>query len=207
MAPVLSLRHMSGLPEPMVERAGSQSSELMVISSRQQPCKILQSCLSSRDGTMVKGKTKESGCSIAGVAGEWDATPNIRQRLRDGEPILHPDTKLKQEDIKTCINNEELLAPLLHRMCASPKRSVPGIDDIRDEVGQLLAMNKRQGEDLIVMVEDTAKVLKALCVFIKAKVRRHEVSTATWLTTYLGKEIKLHVHAYLEHVLLKCVYI
>ena len=139
-----------------------------------------------------KGKSKAPGCSISGVAGEWDATPGIRQRLRDGEPILHPDTKLKQEDIKTCVNNGDLLGPLLHRMCGAPKRPVPAIDDIRDEVGQLLAMNTRQGEDLIVMVEDTAKVLKGLCVFVKAKVRRHEVSTATWQTTYLGK-INLHI--------------
>ena len=118
-------------------------------------------------------------CSVKGVAGEWDMIREVRDRVREGGTILDPATKVKQVDIQTCVLNHLLLGPLASRMCLA-ERKVPSIDGLRDEVAAFLTLNKRQGEDLIIMVEETAKALKSFCVFLKTKAKRKEVSTATW---------------------------
>ena len=84
-----------------------------------------------------------------------------------------------QIDIATCVLNHELLAPVCSRMCLA-ERKLPTVDDLRDEIVTVLTLGKRQGEDLVVMVEDTAKHIKSLCGLVKLKARRKEVSVATW---------------------------
>ena len=121
-------------------------------------------------------------CAINGVSQEWDGLPPIRDRLRDGGSILHPDTIAKQEDISQCLLNQELLMPLLSRMGALSKRTLPTMDDLREECYALLTLNKRTGEELVTMVEDAAYHIKKYCGFIKTKARRKEVSTVTWLS-------------------------
>ncbi len=117
-------------------------------------------------------------CNVSGIAQEWDVDTTIRDRLREGGPLLDPLTVPNREDLKTCALNFELLAPLLDRVRDS-SRKLPNIDDLRDEVAVILQMNKRQGQDALQMVEDSARHMKKLLVFIKNKVRRHEVSMAT----------------------------
>ena len=118
-------------------------------------------------------------CSIKGIAQEWDGIIELRDRVREGGPILDPRSVHKQLDINQCVINHALLSPLAACICVA-ERKLPTIDDLRDELVCLLTLNKRQGEDLVVMVEDTAKHVKGLCTFLKLKVRRKEVSTATW---------------------------
>ena len=132
----------------------------------------------SRD-VEAAGNDGTESCSITGLAQEWDSSPPIRIRMRDGGGILHADTPPKQEDIKICILNQELLEPLLTRMSRLSKRSLPTMDDLREECYALLTLNKRTGEELVEMVEESAYSIKKLCSFIKAKARRKEVSTAT----------------------------
>ena len=122
-------------------------------------------------------------CSISGVGREWDQICELKDRLLAGGNPLHPDTPTKQQpDNKTCMLNKDLLTPILQRMSLLPKRPIPTIDDLRDEVTTLLTLSKREGADIVAVIEDTAQTIKHLLVFIKAKTRRWEVSTATWLT-------------------------
>ena len=129
-------------------------------------------------GAEAAGDDGTESCSITGVAQEWDSSPPIRARLRDGGGILHAETPPKQEDIKICTLNQELLEPLLTKMSQLAKRSLPTMDDLREECYALLILNKRTGEELVEMVEESAYAIKKLCSFVKAKARRKEVSTA-----------------------------
>ena len=124
-------------------------------------------------------KTEPDGkCHIDGICQDWDSYPDISRRLRDGGPLLDPMTVKNREDIKTCAMNFDLLAPLLEKV-RDADRKLPSIDDLRDEIAAILQLNKRQGPDALQMVDETARHIKKLLVFIKTKVRRHEVSTAT----------------------------
>ena len=123
--------------------------------------------------------SRTEGCNISGVAKEWDEVKDVRDRVRSDGPILNPKSPKNQEDINVCIQNQEVLGPLLARMCLSSKKP-PSRDALRDEVAAYLTLNNRQGPEVVVLVNETAETLKKLCVFIKAKTRRAEVSTATW---------------------------
>lgn len=83
-------------------------------------------------------------------------------------------------------------------MALTAKRPVPGIDQLKDEIQSLLQMNKR-GTDFD--WDDVAKAgwcLRKLCGFVKAKCRRHEVSTATRLTLKreLSKQVQDSYHIF-----------
>ena len=130
-----------------------------------------------------KGTPQEPGqsnaCDIKGLGREWYNQEEVRNRVIDGGPVLAPDTPLKQEDIQVCVMNRDLLSPILSKMCITKNRALPGIDDLRDQVSNLLTLCKRSG-DLVGIVEDTAGALKKLSGFVKTKARRREVSTVTW---------------------------
>lgn len=118
--------------------------------------------------------------NIEDVALEWDANPELRERLRDGGQALPTPAG---QDITTCVKNSVLLVPLLTRMSSVKKRPVPSIDQLKDELEALLQKNKRGvdfgGED----IPKCAWALRKLCGFVKMKVRRREVSTAARLHT------------------------
>lgn len=119
-----------------------------------------------------------NSCVIRNLASDWDSNREIRDRILDGNPVLAPGTVIKHESIPNCVKNRALVEPVLQRMCTASSRALPSIDDLRDEVATLLAMCKRHGEDLVVVVEETAQTIKKLCGFVKTKARRKEVSTA-----------------------------
>ena len=120
-----------------------------------------------------------TSCDINGVGREWYNVEEVRDRIMEGGSVLAPNTPLKQEDIQVCVMNQDLLVPILSRMCTTQNRALPGIDDLRDQVSTLLTLCKRSG-DLVGIVEDTAGTLKKLSGFVKTKTRRREVFTVTW---------------------------
>ena len=136
---------------------------------------------SGTDGDGNGGRKSKETVSIDGIAREWDQSCEVKQRLLGGGDPLHPDTPPKQEDNTVCVLNRDLLIPCLQRMCIVNKRPIPTIDDLREEVTTLLTLSKRTGNDVVTAVEEAAQTIKKLLVFIKAKVRRKEVSTVTWL--------------------------
>ena len=141
------------------------------------------------------------GVSISGISRAWDQDEEMKARLLEGGNPLHPNTVLKQEDNRACILNKGLLRPCLERMSVVDKRPIPPIDSLRDEVSNLLVLSKRTGPDTTSIIEDTSQTIKKLLVFIKAKVRRKEVSTASWLNTLYIQQCQ-HMLVYQ----LKCAY-
>lgn len=131
--------------------------------------------------TNVDQKGHVDGCDLSGIARDWDQDTELKDRLLEGGAVLDPATKAKTEDNKNCLINDFLLTPILQKMSLLDKRPIPAIDDLRDEVTTLLILSKRSGNDVVSVVEETAQTIKKLLVFVKAKTRRREVSTATWL--------------------------
>ena len=117
--------------------------------------------------------------NIEGVATEWDASEPVRERLRNGGGLLSKNPA--SQDISTCLSNNGLLAPLLARMAANPKREVPIVDALKDELEELVKKCKRGVDTDGIDIPKSAWALRKLCGFIKMKARRKEVSTVTWL--------------------------
>lgn len=122
-------------------------------------------------------KTRKT--NVREVAAEWDQDKDLRERLREGGTVLTPNPTA--EDISTCVKNRGILDPCIMRMATDPKRSVPNIDQLKDEVEQLLKTNKRAMDADGVDIPKTSWAIRKLRGFIKAKARRREVSTVTGL--------------------------
>ena len=112
------------------------------------------------------------------MADEWDQCDDIRERLRDGGDLIHPEAT--SEDVKGCVLVASLLTPLLTRMFLKDSRPLPPIMDLRIQIEKLYVKNKRHTtpEQLSEIVKASWRV-KKFCGFVKMKTRRHEVSTVT----------------------------
>jgi hypothetical protein len=119
-----------------------------------------------------------SATDIEGVHVEWDEDTELREFLRGGGRILESPSC---QDISTCLKNASMLRPVLTRMSVREKRELPGIDQIKGEIELLLQKNKQGLECEYLDISKRAMILKKLLGFIKNKVRRREVSTATGL--------------------------
>ena len=131
--------------------------------------------------------------NIENVFKEWDDSEELRDRLREGGPVLPTPAG---QDITTCIKNSILLTPLLARMSSDGKRTVPSIDQLKEEIEALLRKNKRGVDTEGVDVPKCGWALRKLCGFIKMKARRREVSTATSLQINIAFSCPsfMHVH-------------
>lgn len=128
---------------------------------------------------MANKKKKSSGnelMNVKNVAEEWDAYENVRARVREGGPLLHPESG-EGEDIKTCVLNKEILTPMVLRMVHSPKKGHPPIDDLRDEVSKIFTMSKRVPLPSFDDMQKLAWRIRHLVCFVKTKARRKEPST------------------------------
>ena len=62
---------------------------------------------------------------VKGLCEEWDACEEIRDRLRQGNTFLHPDTK---DTVDGCCKNSAILVPILTRMAVLEFKSLPPVD-------------------------------------------------------------------------------
>ena len=122
---------------------------------------------------------------------EWDGDLTIRGRLREGKPFLHEQTE-KLEDISTCVKNSEVLMPVLSRMRLLEKKTLPAVEDLREEICKALTLSKRSSQEDLQMVVDTAAHIKRLCGFVKMKCRRGEPSSATQMHIVVSNIIDMH---------------
>ena len=76
---------------------------------------------------------------ISGLHLEWDANPEIRNRLRDGGPLMEK----VGEDIPSAVANVGLLQPMVTRMSLTETRPLPAVEALRDEVETIYLRNKR----------------------------------------------------------------
>ena len=108
--------------------------------------------------------------------GEWDASEDVRERLRSGQGLL---VEGQGEDIPAVLANLSVLQPLVTRMSLSETRPLPIVEPLRDEVESVYQKNKRGSyQDETPDIIGLAWRIRKLLGFIKMKVRRHEVSNA-----------------------------
>ena len=127
----------------------------------------------------ILGESQEPGLDITDVHLVWDGDMEVRSRLRDGGNILHPSSGLICDNA-VCALNSPILGPILCTMASSPDRKLPSVTDLRSEMTILMRFNKRLGPDVQTLVLAESIHIRKLLSFVKAKVRRHEVSLAVW---------------------------
>lgn len=118
---------------------------------------------------------------ITDVAKQWDQCPVVRDRLRETKMVINGPAC---QDISTCVCFRGILVPLLERMALLEHRPVPNIDPLKEEVLSLFQMHKLATDTALIDDDNLAKTawaIRKLCGFVKSKVRRQEVSTATRL--------------------------
>lgn len=115
--------------------------------------------------------------SKALIAEEWDASEDIRGKLRDGRPLCDPDGR---DSVQECCAVVSILIPVLTRMAVMNTKPLPPIDDLRAEVENLMAKNKRgESAEITKEIVQCSWRVKKLLGFVKMKTRREEVSTVT----------------------------
>ena len=133
---------------------------------------------SSSLGTSLESSLEGGGsdcCDISGMAEIWDALPQIRKRLREGHPLFG-EISDRSLDIKTPSKLSFVIKPILERM-AEHGRKVPSIDALREEIKSLYTLCHI--EPTAVDIEASAWSLRKHSGFIKMKVRKEQVSTAS----------------------------
>ena len=125
---------------------------------------------------------KGPALDIHGIHLEWDGEEKLRERMREGKPILEEGTD-KIVDIAVCVKHAEYLVPLLTRMAHLHSKVLPSVEDLRHEMMKFLEVNKRMVDSDVKMIVDSAAHVKKLCGFVKTKARREEPSRATQLHT------------------------
>ena len=128
----------------------------------------------NRGKAEFSGEAYEPGLNIKDVHVAWDSCDQIRNRLREGGPVMAPETGLYCDN-HTCVINYSLLMPLVIAM-EQQERKLPSVYDLRHEETILLRMNKRVGPEIADQVSMDSFQIRKLLSHIKAKVRRKEIS-------------------------------
>lgn len=107
----------------------------------------------------------------------WDDTESIRDRLRDGLPLVNCE---KGADVKIgkCVVNHELLIPILNQIAEGCR--IAEIDPLRDACE---AVYKKCSRTVTASeVDEAAWGVRDLVTFVKRKAQREEVSLEFRLT-------------------------
>ena len=144
-----------------------------------------QASLAAMTDVVGEAEKEGTGLDISEIFVTWDATQELRDRLRGGQTFMHPSTDLKCDN-RTCTMNGPILEPLLLRMSMNSERKLPIVQDLREQMTSVYQKNKRvdNPEDEKTIVGDSWHIRKLLS-HVKAKARRGEVSNDTWLNCAL----------------------
>ena len=116
-------------------------------------------------------------CDLKGVAEEWDQLPAVRDKVREGHPLMEPPEKEGAScTVKLATRNSEVMGPILVRMAAS---KCPDISPLRAEVEKFYKMNQREVPQDV--AHGNSWELRSLATFIKRKTARKEPSLAVRL--------------------------
>lgn len=108
---------------------------------------------------------------------EWERCDAVRERLRDGHPLLVASkSKGNHATIPDCTANEALLRPALCRLLVC-KLKLPSIPSLRPQVQAVYALCQRTPDDS--EIDDSAWEIRKLMRFIKRKAQREEPSQDT----------------------------
>lgn len=136
------------------------------------PCHVAVASMSS--GSVDDGVNKSRFDSNQ-LSEEWDACPNIRDKLRNQKPLIG----LSDHDVKIpkCVANADLISPVLLQVGAGTR--LPEIEQLRECVSTLFSLNQITAtEDVI---DDASWDIRKMLRFVKMKAQRREVSTALWI--------------------------
>ena len=130
-------------------------------------------------------------CNLSGLAGEWEETASVRARMKNGEDLIREFSE-KQVDLRTPAKYNDILKPILARMMVATKAKLPSIDALREQVEVFMQACKRDPNTAD--VDKFAWLIRKNLGFVKLKVRRLEVSTAS--------QMKLQIAFRTQHVLI-----
>ena len=122
------------------------------------------------------GEAFEKGLDIEEVHLGWDSSSTIRNRLRDGQPFLHPRTGLGCDN-SVCSLNSSVLLPILRSM-STADRKLPSVIDLRTEMSATYNMNQRNSKDDQQTIIGESLHVRKMLSHVKTKCRRQEVSLA-----------------------------
>ena len=112
----------------------------------------------------------------AGLSKDWDASGDIRTRLREGGFLIVGSLKGKVSNIAECVSNSDVLKPVVKRLHESEGK-LPDIMNLREQVMLLYKENSRVVDDHV--VDDNAWRLRGMLRFVKRKAQRKDVSLAS----------------------------
>ena len=121
------------------------------------------------------GESVEKTLDIRDVHKMWDASEDIRMRIRSGYGLLHEKSALCLDNYNATLN-APVLRPLLMAMGGDAARKLPGVPDLRSELSAIFESSKRTGPEVAKFVATEPTRIRKLCSFVKAKCRREEVS-------------------------------
>ena len=120
-------------------------------------------------------QSEKKGLNIKDVHKIWDASEEVRRRLRAGLGALHEASSLGVDN-NVCSLNSCILRPVLLTMASDSNRKLPNVHDLRTELAALFETSKRLGDEVAKYVAKESVHIRKLLSFVKAKVRREEVS-------------------------------
>ncbi|CAE7268923.1 unnamed protein product [Symbiodinium sp. CCMP2592] len=93
------------------------------------------------------GESVERGLDIRDVHKLWDASEEIRMRIRSGYGAIHEKSALSLDNHNATLN-ASLLRPLLLAMAGDATRKLPSVPDLRSELAALFESSKRTGPEV-----------------------------------------------------------
>ena len=107
---------------------------------------------------------------VEGLAKEWDAIEEVRERLRAGKKLYdHPlDQKWAEPNRANCVANAAALKPVLTRLREDPKHTLPYLEPLSAEIMAFYKKAKAVVSDDKVIYK-TAVETKKLVGFVKRR--------------------------------------
>ena len=102
---------------------------------------------------------------VSGLANEWDADDNIRDRLRSGG-FLEDTTLGSDPSNRVAVHNMTVVLPLLVRL-ADASLQLPAVDELRTEIQEFYNMHQRVVTES--EIDDSAWFCRKMVVFVKMK--------------------------------------
>ena len=106
---------------------------------------------------------------------EWDAVDAIRDRLRNGEPLIS-GAGGKDVKIPRCVANYDLLIPILAQIGSGSR--LAEIDGLREATSAIYSRNHREAS--VDVIDEAAWAIRDMVFFVKRKTQREEVSLVVW---------------------------
>lgn len=107
-----------------------------------------------------------------GLGKTWDDVASIRDRLKAGKRLVTCKSS-HDSSIPECVQNQEVLIPVLHRSFAC-KLKLPEIEGLREQIGIVYTKSLREPTDS--EIDDDGWDIRKMIRFLKRKATRDDPS-------------------------------